>query len=548
MSSHAEVYTSSFPGCPTPVVIRILLIESLQALVRDTEEDQQGLLYGVASVAGTEVHGSRPIGGLSVDEVRKAPADESEQVVGYYRIRHGSSLMLTADEFAVAQAVFTKAGSVVLLVERRDTGPEANCFFSEHGAFLNFPLLEFPLDSTVLAQRETQRQKRITEEANKPEHSIDDLALATKRDTAKLEAAPSKRPKMGWPVFAIITFVLFVSLSTGLLLNRRSVFATAALVRSPAATHALLRAERQGDDLTILWDLNSPAIARATSGVLEIVDGGTARQIPMSADQVRFGSLLYSPVSGQISVRLTTLKDEQTTAQASVLVLLNRPTPGTRASAGLQSPPASPTASAQGRLLPFQPTIEAHPQMEIEGKAEGRAATRAFVPPVVDKTTESQLKADYLPPLKTDLVVLPMSFPSVPTPAPAIIANATSEPVRPPEVASPQVSTSSAPARVETVQTPKEDFVAPVLLSQWGVRVPPELPQILKPVAIRVRVDLNEAGRVTHAEAVPEKGIHRLLLQAAMDAARKCTFHPARQGQKPVPSSVTVVFHLEPQK
>jgi hypothetical protein len=74
------------------------------------------------------------------------------------------------------------------------------------------------------------------------------------------------------------------------------------------------------------------------------------------------------------------------------------------------------------------------------------------------------------------------------------------------------------------------------------------LPQIFKPVAIRVRVDLNEAGRVTRAEAVPEKGIHTLLLQAAVDAAWKCTFQPARQGQKPVPSSLVVVFHLGPQK
>ena len=70
-----------------------------------------------------------------------------------------------------------------------------------------------------------------------------------------------------------------------------------AAVTTPAQPRSPLRAERQGDDLKISWDLNSPAIATATSGVLDIDDGGTPRRILMTADQVRFGSVLYSPAS-----------------------------------------------------------------------------------------------------------------------------------------------------------------------------------------------------------------------------------------------------------
>jgi TonB family protein len=81
------------------------------------------------------------------------------------------------------------------------------------------------------------------------------------------------------------------------------------------------------------------------------------------------------------------------------------------------------------------------------------------------------------------------------------------------------------------------------------VHTPRELlPILTRSVAVSVRVDVNEAGRVTRAEAIPEKGVHALLLRAASDAARLCRFQPARRGQTPVASTVTIVFHIGPEK
>jgi TonB family protein len=111
----------------------------------------------------------------------------------------------------------------------------------------------------------------------------------------------------------------------------------------------------------------------------------------------------------------------------------------------------------------------------------------------------------------------------------------------------------SPPARAvpqsEPAKPQEEGYVAPVLIAQEGVQTPRELlPILTRPVAVSVRVDVNEAGRVTRAEAIAEKGIHALLLNAATDAARRCRFQPARRGQTPVSSNVTIVFHINPEK
>ena len=104
-------------------------------------------------------------------------------------------------------------------------------------------------------------------------------------------------------MFAIVILVAAASFSAALLIigphsRIGNEVATRSTLPEPRTS---LRAERQGEDLKIVWDLNSPAVAGATSGVLDIDDGGTPRRIPMTADQVRFGSVLYSPVSDQIS-------------------------------------------------------------------------------------------------------------------------------------------------------------------------------------------------------------------------------------------------------
>jgi len=593
------MYRCSFPGCPVPVSIHISLIESLQRIVRNESGDRQGILYGQPSAAGAVVESSRAVAAFGLEGMRTAIAEAHDPVVGYYRIREGNSLELTLDEIDLALTLFARPGSVVLLIERRAGCPEANFFFLEHGAFLNIPLLEFPLDAAALTERESQRGSRTSEEAVVPA-AVPAFVPATpvlppsssspgsQPAAANGKPASARRPAIRLRTLAIVIFVAAASFSAALFIYRpenRIGDAGAAVGALPEAS-ASLRAERQGEDLKIVWDHNSPAVAAATSGVLDINDGGATRQIPMTADQVRFGSLLYSPRSEQVSVRLTTLQDNRNTEQESVLVLLRKP-PQTQSGNGPQSP-----------HIPFEVKTE---RISSSISSTRVSSTRAFVPPpgkseikppvALDDppaTQASQERVDPSAPLPLVSVSLPPALaaprsepakPAAPAsreradlPAPqplgsvspppvaALTALPRSEPAKPGSQANPahfdlpappgSVSPPAVNAPPSEPAKPREEgYVSPVLIAQEGVHTPRELrPVLTRPVAVSVRVDVNEAGRVTHAEAIAEKGIHALLLRAATDAALRCRFQPARRGQSPVSSNVTIVFHIDPEK
>jgi protein TonB len=582
MASAPQMYKCSFPGCPVPVSIHFSLIETLQGIVHNEGGDQQGILYGQPSEVGTIVGSSHSLTVLGMEEMRRAMAEayEYDPVVGYYRIREGNSLELTTDEINLAESLFAKRGSVILLVERRAGRPMANFFFVEHGKFMNFPLLEFPLDAATLTEREAQHARTIDEEAVVP-YAPELLAPSSgssfppKAKDGKSDSG--KRSAIRLSMFAIVIFVAIASFSAALLVFRphnRIGNEDAAKSALPEARTSL-RAERQGEDLKIMWDLNSPAVAGATSGVLDIDDGGTARRIVMTADQVRFGSVLYSPASEQISVRLTTLKDDQSTEQESVLVLLKRP-PQPQSSNGQRSShipfqvKTERTASTRSLIRPTRndgmkprvepkdpPTIHTS-QERVDPPAPQPLASASSSPVITVPRSEPAKLASQASPGRIDP---PAPQPLASASSPPVITAPRSAPAKPasqpspervdPPAPQPARSLSPPPATVVPRSAPatsrEEVYVAPVLIAQQGVRTPRELlPILTRPVAVSVRVDINEAGRVTRAEAVAEKGIHAMLLSAATDAARRCRFQPARRGQTPVPSTITMVFHIGP--
>jgi hypothetical protein len=453
-----------------------------------------------------------------------------------------------------------------------------------------------------------QRVRRTGEEAVVPAPGLPPPSSASSSPTP---AANGKPRSAKWPPTRLVTIAIVISVSlasfaVALFIYRphNRISNLPATTSTPLEAGTPLWAEHQGDDLKIMWDLDSPEVAGATSGVLDIEDGGTTQQIPMTADQVRFGSLLYSPVSDQISVRLTTFKDNRSTKRESVLVLLKEP-PRPQSGKGQQIPfeakaervasthvpptgnreikppvlkdhaivqtrparvelPAPlpiasvlpPPASAAPRSEPAKPTIQAsservdRPASPMASVTPPPATAAPRSEPAKPVTQTSSERVDR--PASPMASVSPPPASAAPRSEPAKPATQTnSEPVDlssqlprasgspPPTVAVPQ----SEPAKPQ-----EESFVAPVLIAQEGVQTPRELlPVLTRRVAVSVRVDVNEAGRVTRAEAIPEKGIHALLLRAARDAALRCRFQPARRGQSPVSSSVTIVFHIGPE-
>ena len=66
-----------------------------------------------------------------------------------------------------------------------------------------------------------------------------------------------------------------------------------------------LRAESQGKDIQLTWNRHSPLLANSTGGILIIEDGDQPKQeLPLTADFLQTGSVLYQPTSNNVRFRL----------------------------------------------------------------------------------------------------------------------------------------------------------------------------------------------------------------------------------------------------
>lgn len=484
--SAPQFYTCSFPGCPNPVRISLPLIESFHDLLRQTADDLQGVLEGVAGKRVTEVRGCRPVARFTSDAMQKA-VKSSRAAVGYYRIRRAEAMQLDPDELAFAEAHLARPGSVVLLIKRGES-PEANFFFREDGAFVNLRLLSFPLDATALTQRHP----------------------AAVPAGLEIEPRPTSKSRRILIAGAVVGLLAGGAGAAFLVGSRRPMTTPEAPAASSASTALPLRAERQGGDLKISWDLNSAAVASAVSGVLDIDDGGEKRRIPLDGRQIRFGSVLYTPRSDEVSVDLTALKEDGSAGEASVLVLLTGSGGG--------------AATTAVRNLP------------MTGHADRKPAVRPFVAPAESAANHQVAPADPALPA-ANLAVGHVDVPALPeagAPRPAVPAPVAPQPVR----------TQPQPQR----QPPPAAITPPALVYQSDVRYPAELRNFQnRPLTVVVHATIDTSGRVTHADAVPQKDVHIAYMRAAAEAALRCQFRPARQGDRPIQSEATITFHFVPQ-
>jgi hypothetical protein len=274
--------------------------------------------------------------------------------------------------------------------------------------------------------------------------------------------------------------------------------------------------------LKIMWDLSSAAVSSAVSGMLDIDDGGVKRRIPLDGRQVRFGSVLYTPKSEEVSVDLTALKEDGSAGQASVLVLLSKSWEGRTTAAAVRNVPIP----GQADRLAGGPEVKPSP-----------IATRTFVAPASPATPRPSVEVESLPTAQLRTPALG----SVPLPPPTAPAVSAPKPAAPPpvEVAAP----APRPERAAPVAEP----ITPAkLVSEAGARLPAELRSFQRqPVSVTVRAIVDETGRVVHAETGTQKVPHVGFLNAAIDAAMHCRFTPARRGNTPIRSEAVITFHIQ---
>ena len=79
-------------------------------------------------------------------------------------------------------------------------------------------------------------------------------------------------------------------------------------------------------------------------------------------------------------------------------------------------------------------------------------------------------------------------------------------------------------------------------------RIPATVPKpnIYSPITVEVQISIDKTGKVVKATPVPKKGANPVLVLAAVDAARRWTFQPARIGDQPLASEMTIGFNFNP--
>lgn len=238
-----------------------------------------------------------------------------------------------------------------------------------------------------------------------------------------------------------------------------------------AGSQNFLDVDQQGSNIRVHWNRNVKVISQAQTGLLSIKDGDSSpRLLRLDADQLRTGSVTYSPGSNRVQFRLELHEPDGRNVSESVLTLN-----------------ALRPAAAQSETLPAMPAARDR-QVSI---AQG-------------------------------VVTHPVTHPAGPTAKgadekPSALRQAEARPATLPPSVEALASAKIAPGAFEAEQ-PVEEVIGDV---PQNVRK-----TIHGTVRVRIEVLVDASGRVQNA-TIQSQGPSRYFARRALEAARQCRFVPA---------------------
>ncbi len=349
--------------------------------------------------------------------------------------------------------------------------------------------------------------------------------------------APRKASPWPWAaaLFVITSAAVFAFLLLGGLQNDGG--------RLGQTYHALfpggdlnLRVGTDDDRLRLTWNQRNPAVASATDGTLQIIDGQQHRQVHLDGRQVADGLVLYRPLTNDVTFRLE-VRGEQGGVAGSVRVLdglgdrqpLDVSAPSSQPDSHQAAPQNLQADSSLSALKdPGSPTL-LRPEMASD---QGVPITDA---PVVPVPARPLARTSAVRRYETPQTV--GTYSDTPT---STINGWDSYTPNPRSKA----RTSSRTAKLATAGS---GYVGPRPLMQVMPKtstIPSGTIQSRTRVEVQVRVD--PAGRVAAAQVVGA-GANQAIESAALAAARQWTFEPASSNGQHVESQHTIVFEFRPQ-
>lgn len=325
---------------------------------------------------------------------------------------------------------------------------------------------------------------------------------------AREDAAPERARGSGKLIWilggATVVALLLVTLLVypGLLIPRGQAPATPAVDTSTLA----LRVERTAGQLLLTWNREAEAVKTATRAVLTITDGPQQDPVELDLAQLRNGSVVYSPLTGDVSFRLeVTAAKPELSKNEYVRVLGSKPSP------------MAPIAPESAKTEPAKPGPAPAAAEEAEAEAEQPAPAAPAAPreSLSAKLKQTESLGQRLRPARPSDLPEP---PSLDRPA-----------ARAPASAGLPLGMPQAPARPAAVPPPPP---APrvggnVQEAQLVSRTEPAYPPLARQARVQGIVQLEalvgKDGRVKDVKVVNG---HPLLRQAAADAVKKWLYRP----------------------
>ncbi len=538
------------------------------------------------------------IGGILLGETEILNGLTTVRIEGFERVesehRSGPSYLLSESDLerldhAIARhprvvGVYrSHTRSEVLTVQEEDTALFRRCFGASSIFLIIQPVsgmagIFLPKDADLqlahefsLRDRETwgtevpptQPRAPVVEIPRRAAPSILEAAAAITPPPAEAVTAPSSRVRRSRevPRWLVAGTALVAGLALAALLQLHSPNASRIRTASPPeppVAPVSLSVERDGRALHLFWNRDSHAVRNATRATLSIQDGSHNSRLDLEPKELRVGTVSYWPETQDVQFRLDVFSPDGDSAGA-IRVLGGGGAPSSpaliEAAAPLaEKPPAAPVAPPKASTPPPAKGKRSHPIVMASREAPEAPKPSPFnavplpkviIPPAPTAQPPAAIHA--AAPVQQAEVrsTHPVAAPPPPSPrAPDPYVSVVAEPV-----------TGSFLRRVARkiplfgrLKKPKEAYTPP----QPRHEVEPVLDTLeqrllTSEVPVDVKVYITESGKVDYAELLSSAdGQKRAFATAAVYAARRWDFDPARVGDEKVPGEVILHFQFRP--
>jgi hypothetical protein len=352
----------------------------------------------------------------------------------------------------------------------------------------------------------------------------------------------SSRVKFGsWVLAAVALAVLTVNLLS-------YSFRRSAAPDYRAPNYLYLTVERAGPALRLLWDGNSAAVRGATRAVLHIQDGDQQSDRELAPSELLAGRFTYQPQHSAVTFRLNVYAGEPNAIGLVQVMFPPSPIaagPSTEPQSGQDTRPSTQPqvkhiARAEAPAKQSAPTAQSHDRKDQNIETQLTAVTlsdssKISSPGAGEPSTSVEESRQHSPAAETN---------DISTSGRELTVRASTTPV-------PGSRLGRLFGKIPLVgrlrKPPKAVGAVPVYQAQPIVRMPNDQ-QLIRPVAIGVKVQVGESGAVNDAEVVDygDDPMSPTLANAALAAARNWTFEPSRVDDIPVASQLIIRFYFSP--